>query len=87
LQTIENGNDIFVKGNEMRVLATTVTPQNEDNVELVSIKAKAGYTTGYFDPEFIAGFPAFQLPFLSKNKKYRTFQISGDSILPIKEKL
>ncbi|MGM0620828.1 MAG: helix-turn-helix domain-containing protein [Bacteroidota bacterium] len=86
LQTIENGSDIFVKGNELRVLATTVTPQNEDNVELVSIKAKAGYTTGYFDPEFIAGLPAFQLPFLSKNKKYRTFQISGDSMLPIKDK-
>jgi transcriptional regulator with XRE-family HTH domain len=86
LQTIENGSDIFVKGNELRVLATTVNTQNEDNVELVSIKAKAGYTTGYFDPEFIAGLPAFQMPFLSKNKKYRTFQISGDSMLPIKDK-
>ena len=25
----------------------------------------------------------FQLPFLSREKKYRTFQISGDSMLPI----
>jgi hypothetical protein len=25
----------------------------------------------------------FQLPFLSKQKKYRTFQLSGDSMLPI----
>ncbi len=86
MYVIENGSDIFVKGNELRVLATTVDSQNNDNVELVSIKAKAGYTTGYFDPEFIAGLPAFQLPFLSKEKKYRTFQISGDSMLPVKDK-
>ncbi len=86
LYTIENGSDVFVKGNELRVLATTVNSRNEDNVELVSIKAKAGYTTGYFDPEFIAGLPTFQLPFLSREKKYRTFQISGDSMLPIRDK-
>ena len=86
LYMIENGSDVFVKGNELRVLATTVDSRNEDNVELVSIKAKAGYTTGYFDPEFIAGLPTFHLPFLSKEKKYRTFQISGDSMLPIKDK-
>jgi transcriptional regulator with XRE-family HTH domain len=86
LYTIENGSDVFMKGNELRVLATTVNSRNEDNVELVSIKAKAGYTTGYFDPEFIAGLPTFQLPFLSREKKYRTFQISGDSMLPIRDK-
>ncbi len=86
LYMIENGSDVFVKGNELRVLATTVNSRNEENVELVSIKAKAGYTTGYFDPEFISGLPAFQLPFLSKEKKYRTFQISGDSMLPIKDR-
>ncbi|MDD4108414.1 MAG: LexA family transcriptional regulator [Prolixibacteraceae bacterium] len=86
LKMIENGTDIFMKGGELRVLATTVNNQNEENVELVSVKAKAGYTTGYFDPEFISGLPVFQLPFLSKDKKYRTFQISGDSMLPIKDK-
>jgi transcriptional regulator with XRE-family HTH domain len=83
---IENGSDVFVKGNELRVLTTTVNSRNQDNIELVSIKAKAGYTTGYFDPEFIAGLPVFQLPFLSKEKKYRTFQVSGDSMLPIPDK-
>lgn len=83
---IENGSDVFVKGNELRVLTTTVNSRNQDNIELVSIKAKAGYTTGYFDLEFIAGLPVFQLPFLSKEKKYRTFQISGDSMLPIPDK-
>ena len=83
---ILNGSDVFVKGNEMRVLATTVDSTNKDNIELVSIKAKAGYTTGYFDPEYISSLPVFNLPFLSQDKKYRTFQISGDSMLPIKDK-
>lgn len=86
LYLIEHGSDVFVKGNELRVLTTTVDSRNRDNIELVSIKAKAGYTTGYFDPEFISGLPVFQLPFLSKEKKYRTFQVSGDSMLPIPDK-
>ncbi len=86
LYTIENGSDVFVKGNELRVLTTTVDSRNKENIELVSIKAKAGYTTGYFDPEFISGLPVFQLPFLSPEKKYRTFQVSGDSMLPIPDK-
>ena len=83
LYLIEHGSDVFVKGNEIRILATTVDAQNRDNIELVSVKAKAGYTSGYFDPEFIAELPVFNLPFLAKDKKYRTFQISGDSMLPI----
>lgn len=86
LYMIEHGSDVFVKGNEIRVLATTVDSQNKDNIELVSIKAKAGYSTGYFDPEYISQLPVFNLPFLSKEKKYRTFQIDGDSMLPIPDK-
>ena len=86
LYLIEHGSDVFVKGSELRVLTTTVDSRNQDNIELVSIKAKAGYITGYFDPEFIAGLPVFQLPFLSKERKYRTFQVSGDSMLPIPDK-
>ena len=65
------------------MLATTVDEENEENIELVEEKAKAGYTTGFADPEYIRILPTFKLPFLSKQKKYRTFQISGDSMLPI----
>jgi hypothetical protein len=50
---------------------------------LVSEKAKAGYSSGFADPEYIRILPTFQLPFLSADKKYRTFQINGDSMLPI----
>ncbi len=85
IHLIEHGSDVFVKGNELRVLATTVDSNNKENIELVSIKAKAGYTTGYFDPEYISQLPVFNLPFLDRDKKYRTFQISGDSMFPFQE--
>jgi transcriptional regulator with XRE-family HTH domain len=83
LYELEHGQDIFLKGGNLRVLATTVDRLNRDNIELVSEKAKAGYLNGFSDAEFIAELPVFQLPFLSPEKKYRTFQINGDSMLPI----
>ncbi len=83
---LERGGDVYIRGSNLRVLATTVNKQNEDNIELVNEKAKAGYKTGFADPEFIGELPVFQLPFLSRQKKYRTFQLSGDSMLPIPNK-
>lgn len=86
LVELELGHDDFIRGTKLRVLATTVDRKNRDNIEMVSVKAKAGYTAGYNDPEFIRTLPTFQLPFLSSEKKYRTFQINGDSMLPIPDK-
>ncbi len=86
LYELEKGHDVYLTGGKLRVLATTVTQENEENIELVPEKAKAGYTSGFADPEFISELPVFQLPFLSRNKKYRTFQLSGDSMLPIPDK-
>jgi len=86
LYELEKGQDIYLTGGKLRVLATTVTQENEENIELVPEKAKAGYTSGFADPEYISELPVFQLPFLSRNKKYRTFQLSGDSMLPIPDK-
>lgn len=83
LYELEHGQDVFLKGSNLRVLATTVDRQNRENIELVSEKAKAGYTNGFANPEYISELPVFQLPFLSSERKYRTFQISGDSMLPI----
>jgi len=83
MSQLENGYDIHVKGTGLRILATTVDRQNRENIELVNEKAKAGYKRGYADPEFIRELPVFQLPFLSPERKYRTFQISGDSMKPI----
>jgi len=83
MRQIERGYDVFLKGSNLRILASTVGTDNEENIELVSEKAKAGYSSGFADPEYIRILPAFRLPFLSKQKKYRTFQVSGDSMVPI----
>lgn len=83
LSQLERGTDAYLTGSKIRVLATTVDSNNEENVELVPLKAKAGYTSGFADPDYIKTLQTFQLPFLSRQKKYRTFQISGDSMLPI----
>ncbi len=83
LGELERGYDAYVKGSNLRVLTTTVNSENRENIELVAEKAKAGYTTGYADPEYIGELPVFQLPFLSGKRKYRTFQLKGDSMLPI----
>ncbi len=83
LSQLERGHDVFMTGSKLRVLATTVDRDNEENIEMVSEKAKAGYRAGFADPEFIRILPTFQMPFLSRQKKYRTFQVSGDSMLPI----
>ncbi len=83
LRQLEQGEDIFIRGGNLRVLATTVNTDNRENIELVPVKAQAGYTNGFSDPEYINELQAFRLPFLSEEKKYRTFQLRGDSMLPI----
>jgi transcriptional regulator with XRE-family HTH domain len=83
LGELERGYDAYVKGSNLRVLTTTVSADNVENIELVPEKAKAGYATGYADPEYIEELPRFRLPFLSEKRKYRTFQLKGDSMLPI----
>ncbi len=83
LGELERGYDAYVKGSNLRVLTTTVNSENRENIEMVSEKAKAGYTTGYADPEFIGELPVFNLPFLSEKRKYRAFQLKGDSMFPI----
>ena len=83
LGILERGGDVDMTGRRLRVLATTVNASNEDNIELVHESAKAGYRTGFADPEYISVLPAFHMPFLSREKKYRTFPISGDSMPPV----
>lgn len=65
-----------------RVLSIVVDAKDEEQIVLVSEKARAGYTLGYSDPEFVAELPRLQLPFLPAGS-YRAFEISGDSMLPV----
>lgn len=85
LSQIEKGFDVDVTGNKLRLLTITVDSNGKENIEMVPLKAQAGYTTSYGDLDFISTLPRFKLPFLPENKTYRTFQIKGDSMLPIPE--
>jgi transcriptional regulator with XRE-family HTH domain len=72
-------------GSKLRVLTAQVSEKNDELIEMIPIKARAGYALGYSDPEFIKELPTIRLPFLSKNRKYRTFPISGDSMPPVSD--
>lgn len=73
------------KGDKLRILPIVVDEKNEEMITLVPVKAAAGYLNGYSDTEFISELPNFKMPFaeLSENKSYRSFQIEGESMLPI----
>src|ERR1043165_5080969 len=85
LQELESGNDNFVTGSKIRVLAMTVDNSNRENIEYVPVKARAGYMAGHTDPEFIATLPRFSMPQLPASRTYRMFPITGRSMLPIPE--
>ena len=85
LQDLLSGNDVYMRGTNIRVLAITVDKTNLENTEYVPVKAKAGYRSSYNDPEFIAKLPKFSLPNLPPDGTYRMFPTTGDSMLPIPE--
>lgn len=66
----------------LRVLSVTVDQQDRENIELVPVKASAGYLNGYGDPEYVAELPKFSLPMFNQGT-YRAFEIKGDSMLPL----
>ena len=66
----------------LRVLSISVDSEDRENIELVPVKASAGYLNGYADPQFISELPKFHLPFL-KQGTFRAFEIKGDSMLPL----
>lgn len=55
-----------------------------DMVELIPLKASAGYLKGYADPDYVERLPKMQLPFLPSGK-FRSFPIKGDSMPPLRE--
>jgi transcriptional regulator with XRE-family HTH domain len=52
-----------------------------NDIQLVPVKAAAGYLAGYADPEFLDELNTFTLPMLAPGN-YRAFEIVGDSMLP-----
>ncbi len=70
------------RASNVRVLSITVDKDDEENIELVPVKASAGYLNGYGDPEYLAELPKFNLPMFTQGT-FRAFEISGDSMLPM----
>jgi transcriptional regulator with XRE-family HTH domain len=73
------------QGKNIRILTHTVNQNDEEIIEMIPEKARAGYALGYSDPEYLKVLPTFSLPFLSKDRKYRSFPIKGDSMPPVSE--
>lgn len=71
--------------NNRILLPITIDKFGKDYIEILPYKAKAGYLSGYSDPEFIEKLQQMQLPFLTKGK-YRAFPIEGDSMPPHNDK-
>lgn len=68
-----------------QILSVVVTPDNEERIPIVPVKAAAGYLSGYADPQYVGELPHFYMPIpeLSRNRTYRVFQLNGDSMLPV----
>src|SRR5690606_10512195 len=54
----------------LRILSVTVDGEDRENIEMVPVKASAGYLNGYADPEYVAELPKFSLP-MFKQGTYR----------------
>ncbi|MNL31658.1 hypothetical protein D3C87_1534570 [compost metagenome] len=63
-------------------MSVTVDGHDRENIELVPVKASAGYMNGYADPEYVATLPKFSLPMFNQGT-YRAFEIKGDSMRPL----
>ena len=76
--------DALMKVGGNRILfPIQVDQNNNDIVEVVPVKASAGYLNGFADPEFIQNLPIMHLPFKIVGK-HRAFVINGDSMPPLK---
>lgn len=82
LRELEAGNDVYIKGGNLRILPITIDRTNRENIEYIPIKMKMGYVAGgYADPEFIEKLPKYTLPNLPKERTYRTFSSEGTSMM------
>jgi len=70
-------------GNQRVLFPITVDVDNDNLIEIIPVKASAGYLNGYDDPEYIEHLDKIKLPFLPTGK-HRAFPIKGDSMLPMK---
>jgi transcriptional regulator with XRE-family HTH domain len=72
---VTKGSNYLAKRRAQKLAATS------NDIQLVPVKAAAGYLAGYADPEFLDELNTFTLPMLAPGT-YRAFEIVGDSMLP-----
>jgi transcriptional regulator with XRE-family HTH domain len=63
------------------VLPIKVSPSGRNLIEVIPHKARAGYLSGYADPEYIESLQQVSMPILGSGK-FRAFPVSGDSMPP-----
>jgi len=76
--------DLMKVGENRILFPIMVDIHGRDMVELVPVKASAGYLNGYADPEYIESLQHMNFPFLPVGK-HRAFPIKGDSMPPLAE--
>ena len=69
-------------GDNRLLLPVYVNQEDKDLIEVVPVKASAGYLNGYADPQYFEHFQKMNLPFVPTGK-HRAFPIKGDSMLPL----
>lgn len=67
---------------DLKILAVTVDNLHKQNIELVDVKAEAGYLQSFQDPQYIRQLPRMFIPRLPHGN-LRAFEIHGDSMLPV----
>lgn len=70
-------------GNQRLLFPISVDEEDRELVDVVPIKASAGYLDGFSDPTYISELPKVRFPFHNITGTARFFQIKGDSMLPI----
>lgn len=84
LQKIQIDNLLKLDDNRI-VFPIKVNSDGENLIEVIPHKAKAGYTSGYADYEFVNQLPTMHFPNLGLGK-HRAFPIEGDSMPPHTDK-
>ncbi len=71
-------------GKNRMLFPVLIDNDGKDMVEVIPLKASAGYLKSYADPVYMEALPRMKLPFLPTGK-HRAFPITGDSMPPIQE--
>lgn len=69
-------------GSNRILFPVLIDKENNDQIEVVTAKASAGYLNGYADPEYMEHLPSMKLHFIFTGK-HRSFPIKGDSMPPL----